>query len=312
MLYKILTALLITAGLFIILKIRPADISQVILKPFEKKRKLHHRITKLTGKKSGPIRRRLNEAQQMLDSAGMSEQISSYKWLSVILALPGLIFGLAIDNLPAAIVLATGLAAAPLAIIRIRTGEYVRGLNARLETGMGLITNSYLQSGDLNSAVSDNLKLLPAPLDNIFGKYLVETQFIDASNIRAIELMRERVNNRFWRDWCSVLIQCQHDRQLRFALPGIVERLGETRRAQMEIDTVIQKHFGDYLITVLIVLGSIPMMSLMMPDWYEMLMQTTAGKITLTVVLAAVLSTALWVAGIYQPHDIAKDGDVIC
>jgi hypothetical protein len=80
----------------------------------------------------------------------------------------------------------------------------------------------------------------------------------------------------------------------------------------MEIDTVIQKHFGDYLITVLIVLGSIPMMSLMMPDWYEMLMHTTAGKITLTVVLAAVLSTALWVAGIYQPHDIAKDGDVIC
>ena len=248
----------------------------------------------------------------MLDSAGMSEHISSYKWLSLILVLPGLIFGLAIDNLPAAIVLATGLAAAPLAIIRIRTGEYVRGLNARLETGMGLITNSYLQSGDLTSAVSDNLKLLPAPLDNIFGKYLVETQFIDASNIRAIELMRERVNNRYWRDWCSVLIQCQHDRQLRFALPGIVERLGETRRAQMEIDTVIQKHFGDYLITVLIVLGSIPMMSLMMPDWYEMLMQTTAGKITLTVVLAAVLSTALWVAGIYQPHDIAKDGDIIC
>ncbi|NLW12387.1 MAG: hypothetical protein GX028_10290 [Clostridiaceae bacterium] len=312
MLYKILTALLITAGLFIILKIRPVDISQVIMKPFEKKRKLRQRITKLTGKKPGPIRRRLNEAQQMLDSAGMSEQISSYKWLSVILALPGLIFGLAIDNLPAAIVLATGLAAAPLAIIRIRTGEYVRGLNARLETGMGLITNSYLQSGDLTSAVSDNLKLLPAPLDNIFGKYLVETQFIDASNIRAIELMRERVNNRYWRDWCSVLIQCQHDRQLRFALPGIVERLGETRRAQMEIDTVIQKHFGDYLITVLIVLGSIPMMSLMMPDWYEMLMHTTAGKITLTVVLAAVLSTALWVAGIYQPHDIAKDGDVIC
>jgi tight adherence protein B len=312
LLYKILTALLITAGLFIILKIRPADISQVIMKPFKKKRILHQRITKLTGKKPGPIRRRLNEAQQMLDSAGMSEQISSYKWLSVLLALPGLIFGLAIDNLPAAIVLATGLAAAPLAIIRIRTGEYVRGLNARLETGMGLISNSYLQSGDLTSAVSDNLKLLPAPLDNIFGKYLVETQFIDASNIRAIELMRERVNNRYWRDWCSVLIQCQHDRQLRFALPGIVERLGETRRAQMEIDTVIQKHFGDYLITVLIVLGSIPMMSLMMPDWYEMLMQTTAGKITLTVVLAAVLSTALWVAGIYQPHDRAKDGDVIC
>ena len=26
--------------------------------------------------------------------------------------------------------------------------------------------------------------------------------------------MRERIDNRYWRDWCDVLIQCQRDRQL--------------------------------------------------------------------------------------------------
>ena len=306
------SALIVIAGLFILFRVKTTDVTKILFSIFVKRREHRQRINKLSGKRPSVFRRKLDEARLMLDRAGMGEQLSTYKWLAVILGLVGLIIGLLLDNSLAAIVLAAGLAGMPLVIIRVRTADYIRSLNASLETGMGIVTNAYLQSGDLISSVKDNLRLMPAPLDGLFGSFLVETQYIDANLIRAIDLMREKVANRYWRDWCSVLIQCQHDRQLRFALPGIVERLGETRRAQMEIDTVIQKHFGDYLITVLIVLGSIPMMSLMMPDWYEMLMHTTAGKITLTVVLAAVLSTALWVAGIYQPHDIAKDGDVIC
>lgn len=58
---------------------------------------------------------------------------------------------------------------------------------------------------------------------------------------------------------------------------------------------------GDYIVTVLIVLGSIPLMGAMMPDWYAMLTETPAGKITLAVVLAAVLATSIWVARLYRP-----------
>jgi hypothetical protein len=224
----------------------------------------------------------------------------------------GVSFGLILDNILVSLVLGIGLIAAPLTIIRVRTGDYIRSLHAKLEIGMGIINSSYLQSGDLTGTVQSSLTLLPAPLDSIFNRFLVETQFIDANVVQAIERMRKRVNNRYWRDWCSVLIQCQHDRQLRFALPGIVERLGEMRRAQMEVDTTIRKHFGDYLVTVLIVLGSIPLMSFMMQDWYDMLMHTLAGKITLAVILFAVLTTSIWVARINQPVDLDQGGDVPC
>jgi Flp pilus assembly protein TadB len=306
------TGLLIIAGLFILLGIRSTDMTQQLFSKLRQKQKRKRMIQRLAGKKPGTLKRKISEAKWMLDSAGMGEHISTYRWLSVILGLLGLIFGLLLDNSLAALVLSVGLALMPLVIIRIRTAEYIRGQNARLETVMGIITNAYLQSGDLIAAIRDNLRLLPAPLDKLFGGFLVETQFIDANLIRAIQLMRSRINNRYWRDWCSVLIQCQHDRQLRYALPGIVERLGESRRAQMEIDTTIQKHFGDYLITVLIVLGSIPLMGFMMPDWYDMLMQSLPGKITLSVILGAILLTAVWVAGVYRPVDQSGDGDVLC
>ena len=304
-----LSALLIMAGLFLITGIRPMDVTAVLLKPFKHRKERQLRIRVITGKKPGFIQRQLRDAQQMLDAAGMSEQVSTYKWLAVILAFLGFAFGLVIENTLAAIVMGTGLAIAPLAIIRSRTGEYFRSLHAKLEIGMGIVTNAYIQSGDLVGTVQNSLHLLPSPLDDIFGRFLVETQFIDANLVRAIEQMRERIDNRYWRDWCSVLIQCQHDRQLRFALPGIVERLGEMRRAQMEVDTTIRKHFGDYIITVMIVLGSIPLMGFMMPDWYDMLMHTLPGKITLSVILFAVLSTAIWVARINQPMDLEKDGE---
>ena len=49
----------------------------------------------------------------------------------------GLLMGLALNNIPAALVLAAGLGCSPLIVIRIRTGDYVRGLNEKLESAMG-------------------------------------------------------------------------------------------------------------------------------------------------------------------------------
>lgn len=245
----------------------------------------------------------MDSAKEMLSAAGMSEQIASYQWTAVILAILGMLIGLALDNVLAGLVLAAGLACAPLIVIRICTGDYIRSLNEKLEIAMGTVTNSYVASGDLISAIQNSLHLLPTPLDGMFRQFYAETQLVDSDIVKALYRLRERIDNRYWRDWCDVLVQCQRDRQLRYALSGIVGRLGEMRRVQMETDTVMRKQLGDYMVTVMIVLGAIPLMGAMMPDWYSMLTTTLAGKITLAVVLAAVLATAVWVAQLYRPAE---------
>lgn len=294
---QILCTLLITAGLFLIFNVRPSDIA----KPLERQRKKKRRIRRITDKPKGKLEATMDSAKEMLTAAGMSEQIASYRWTAVILAILGLLIGLALDNVLAALVLSAGLACAPLIVIRIRTSDYIRSLNEKLEIAIGTVTNSYLASGDLIGAVQSSLHLLPAPLDGMFRQFYAESQFVDSDILKALNRLRERIDNRYWHDWCDVLVQCQRDRQLRFALPGIVGRLGEMRRVQMETDTVIRKQLGDYMVTVMIVLGAIPLMGAMMPDWYSMLTTTPAGKITLAVVLTAVLATAVWVAQLYRP-----------
>jgi tight adherence protein B len=272
-----------------------------LIKPFERWRERKKQIRRITGKPKGKMAAAADNAKEMLLAAGMGGQIAAYRWAAVILALLGLLFGLALDNILAALVLAAGLGCTPLIVIRIRTGDYVRNLNEKLESALGAVTNSYIASGDLIRAVESNLHLIPAPLDDVFRQFYAETQFIDSDVVKALRRMRERIDNVYWGDWCDVLVQCQRDRQLRYALSGIVSRIGEMRRIQIEIDTTIRKQVGDYIITVMIVLGAIPMMGAMMPDWYIMLTTTLAGKITLAVVLAAVLATAVWVARLYRP-----------
>lgn len=298
---QILCALLIIAGLFLLLGIRPSDMAYPFAKPFQHQRKRKNKMRRITGKPKGKLAATIDGAKDMLTAAGMNEKIGAYKWAAVVLAAIGFLIGMALDNVLAGLVLAAGLGCSPLIVIRIRTGDYIRSLNEKLESAMGTVTNSYVSGGDLIGAVENNIHLLPAPLDGVFRQFYTETQLIDADVVKALLRMRERIDNRYWRDWCDVLIQCQRDRQLRFALPGIVSRLGEMRRAQMEADTVIRKQLGDYIVTVMLVLGAIPLMGAMMPDWYAMLTTTPAGKITLAVVLAAVLATAIWVARLYRP-----------
>ena len=294
---QILCVLLITTGLFLLFKVRLSEIAKSLHRLREKKK----RIRRITGKQKGKLEATLDSAKEMLTAAGMSGQVASYRWAAAILALLGLLIGLALDNVLAAMVLAAGLGCSPLIVIRIRTGDYIRSLDEKLENAMGTVTNSYAASGDLIYAVQNSLHLLPSPLEGVFRQFYIETQLVDSDMVKAIHRLRERIDNRYWRDWCDVLIQCQRDRQLRYALPGIVGRLGEMRRVQMETDTVIRKQLGDYIVTVMIVLGAIPLMGAMMPDWYRMLTTTLAGKITLAVVLAAVLATAVWVAQLYSP-----------
>ena len=301
MILRIISALFIIAGLFILFNIHPSDVFGKILMPFRAWQEKKRRIRQITRKSKSRLACTLDNAKEMLIASEMSGKIFMYKWAAVIMATAGLLIGLTLDNIPVALVMAVGMGCSPLIAIRIRTGDYLRNLHEKLENAMSIVTNSYISSGDLIGSVESSLHLLPSPVDGIFQQFYSETQLVDSDVIKALCRIRDRIDNRYWWDWCDVLMQCQRDRQTRFALSGIVSRLGEMRRVQIEVDTTIRKQMSDYIITVLIVLGSIPLMGTMMPDWYTMLTTTPAGKITLAVILAAVLATAVWVAQLYRP-----------
>lgn len=292
----LICALFVTAGLFILMDVRPRDVTDELKKPFEREANRKKRIRFITGKKPSAVQRMMEEAVTMLDASGMGEQVSTYRNMAILMAVAGFLFGMVIDNILVSIVLGVGLAMTPLTIIRMRTADYKRMVNEKLEMAMSSVTNSYVATGNLLTAVENVLPMLPAPVNTIFQRFVADMQYVDGNAIRAIQHMREASDNWYWTEWCNALIQCQDDVSLNRTLSGIVERLSESRQIQLEVDTTLRKHMSDYVVTVLLVLGSIPLMGFMIPDWYSMLMDTVPGKITLAVVLATVLITSVWVS----------------
>ena len=276
--------------------VRPRDVTDELKKPFEREVNRKKRIRFITGKKPSAVQRMMEEAVTMLDASGMGEQVSTYRNMAILMAVAGFLFGMVIDNILVSIVLGVGLAMTPLTIIRMRTADYKRMVNEKLEMAMSSVTNSYVATGNLLTAVENVLPMLPAPVNTIFQRFVADMQYVDGNAIRAIQHMREASDNWYWTEWCNALIQCQDDVSLNRTLSGIVERLSESRQIQLEVDTTLRKHMSDYVVTVLLVLGSIPLMGFMIPDWYSMLMDTVPGKITLAVVLATVLITSVWVS----------------
>lgn len=300
---KLCCTIFIILGCFLVLGFSLRDISDLMTKPFQHRLTRKQRIQELTQKPHGRIRSLIEDTRVLLESIGGQKTLESYQWGTCLIALTGFAIGVLLDNLLLALVLTGGSVLLPLAMIYIRSGEYQRSLTASLESGMGIVTNAYIASGDFIQAVEESLHLLPEPLIGWFRTFLTQTQLVDASMDRALEALRRQCSNRWWQDWCGILIQCQVDRQLRYALPGIVERLGESRRVQMEVDTTIQRNYRDYALIVLIVLSSVPLMGVMMPEWCDALLYTLPGKITLALVLAAVLATSVWVARANQSID---------
>lgn len=254
----ILCFLLVTAGFFVLLNIKLSDIfikpfnknniklSDIHIKPFDEKRKIRKQIRIITGKKKGSLERTLDNAKEMLIASNMEKQARRYKVMAFVFAFAGVIIGLAIDNILVSVVLGIGLATIPLVIIYIRTGEYTKALNEKLENALNTITNNYVQSGELISSIEKSVHLIPAPIDVVFKQFLVDIN-LDNNIVKAIHKLSNKIDNRYFRDWCYVLSQCQYDSSLRVALLSIVSRLSEMKILRMQADTIIKKHIGEYV-----------------------------------------------------------------
>jgi len=301
---KLLSTLLIIVGLFLVLKIDPVQFLDQITAPLQKRKVLKDRVRMITGKEPGFIRKQIIASKEMLDSAGMGNKVRHYQLTAIVLGVIGAMIGMAIQNIMTAIVLALGLATMPIILIQIRTGEYIRGVNESMKTALSAVTSAYVQSGDLIDAVKTSIKSIPAPLDDVFKKFLVDVEMIDNNVVLAIHNMSDRVSRRYFKEWCAVLIQCQSDRELRYALPGIVERLSEMRQIQMEVDTSIRSMYVDYGLIVGILLGCIPIMGVMMPGWFDALLFSLAGKTVLTLVLLAIFLCTIGVVQSNRPIDM--------
>ena len=279
---------LLVNGFFTLFGLRFMDLIQVLA--VGKQSTLQDDVDVLLGKPAkGFFNRESVEIEQLLKTTGREGRFTVIKRISVLLFAVGAVISLPLNNPFLIPVLGAGFAFAPIWYLRSTAAVYRKHLNEELETAISVVTTSYLRSGDLLKAVKENIPYLNPPVKGNFEAFITEAEMINANMISAINSLKMKIPNQIFHEWCNTLIQCQSDRDMKHTLTFTVQKFSDMRIVQAELEAIINEPKREAFAMMFLVLCNIPLLYLLNHDWFETLLFTLPGKITLAVCSAVIL-----------------------
>lgn len=285
---QIIVFLLIVNGLFTLFSVRFNDFVHVLART--QRSTLQDDLDVLLGKPArGFFNRETLEVEQLLKATGREGRFAMVKRISLILFALGTVLALLLNNPFLIPILGAGFAFAPVWYLRSTAGAYKKHLNEELETAISVITTSYLRSGDLLKAVKENIPYLNPPVKAHFEAFIAESEMLNANMISTINTLKMKIPNQIFHEWCNTLIQCQSDRSMKNTLTFTVQKFSDMRIIQSELEAIINEPKKEAITMMFLVVGNIPLLYVLNHSWFETLMYSMPGKITLAICAAIVL-----------------------
>ena len=225
-------------GVFLLLEMKPVEFTDslfgFLLNP---KRSLREDIRESSGrKKSGILRRELKEAQNILQMTGRGNRFSIICAVALALFCAGGSIAILLGNFFLAPVMAVGFLFLPFWYVKLTANHYKRDVSAELETALSVITTAYLRTEDIVTAVEENTAYLNPPVSRVFQDFLIQIKMVNPDVQAALRILRGRIDNEVFREWCDAVSDCQHDRSLKTTLPPIVSKLSDMRNVNAELE----------------------------------------------------------------------------
>jgi len=285
---KIVIFLLIVNGFFALFNVKFNDFL-CLLSP-GRKSTLKDDVDVLLGKPAkGFFNRETMEVEQLLIATGREGRFNMVKRVSVILFSAGAVLALLIDNPFMIPILGAGFAFAPVWYLRATAISYKKHLNEELETAISVVTTSYLRSGDILKAVKENIPYLNPPVKTHFEAFVMESEMLNANMISTINTLKMRIPNRIFHEWCNTLIQCQSDRGMKNTLTFTVQKFSDMRVVQSELESIINEPKKEAITMMFMVAANVPLLYVLNKSWFETLIFSMPGKITLAICAAILL-----------------------
>ena len=198
-------------------------------------------------------------------------------------------------------ILGAGFAFTPVWYLRSTAIAYKKHLNEELETAISVITTSYLRTGDLLRAVRENIPYLNPPVKSHFEAFITESEMLNANMISTINSLKMKIPNQIFHEWCNTLIQCQSDRSMKNTLTFTVQKFSDMRIIQSDLEAIINEPRKEAIAMMFLVIGNIPLLYILNHSWFETLLFTVPGKITLAICSAIVLYSFTKIMQISRP-----------
>ena len=188
----------------------------------------------------------------------------------------------------------------PYIVLNVRSRGYKRNQDELLENSMNLITNSYLGCNDIITAVNENLNKLD--IYKPFAEFVTDVTLIDSNVKRALRKLELKINNKYFSEWTDILVLSQEKSgDYRFILPAVVQSMNDSKRLQIEADTVMMSVWRDYFTAILLSFSIIPLLRWSNAAWFDILTTSMVGKILILLMLVMTLISAFITMKINKP-----------
>lgn len=306
MAYRLIVFILFDVGLFCLLRKTPLPKIMMKKRSVEKSNRdmVQSKRHRLVNKKPNVFEKFRLTSEEMLKVGNAKMSFVQYLRVAGLFSVAGIISGLLLNNVLLSCVLAVGMAFVPLQYLKVMQSIYVQTINEQMETVLSLVTNSYLQSGDIIKAVNDNIHRIEQPFQSIFREFIAEKTFIDSNISKNIRKLKRKIDNSFFAEWCDTLILCQQDRELMYVLPTIVEKMSDIKQIQAELNTQMYNIYKDHISVTLVVAANIPLMKFLNAEWYRLLTGTVVGQIIVALTFVVIFFAAAYVIKVNQPVSV--------
>ena len=302
MILSILASVLMILAIVFLLKLTPNRIAEDLMNMITPNDSLRDKARNLRGnKKNHTVYKKLMGFKSALTVTGKLKQFTVVCCVSLCLFAGGMIFSVLIGNLFLLPVLSVAFALLPFLYTANMLSYYEKQTKDELETTLSIISTSYVRSDDILSAVRENIVYIRPPLRKLFQAFLGDAIAVSSNTVRALLILREKIDEPIFREWCDTLIQCQEDRVLKDTLQSVVAKLTDVRIVNNELRTMLSSVRNEYWMMVALVVGNIPLLYLLNREWFNTLMFQTPGKIVLGICGAVILITALFMQKFTKP-----------
>lgn len=295
-------------GAFLLLELAPIEFSDGLFGFLTKQPRSIRDELNETDRRKKPflLRREIMEARDILALTGHENRFALLCALSLFMSAVGASVAILLGNGFLVPVLSVGSMLLPFWYVKMTASHYKKNVAAELETALSIITTAYLRNEDILTAVEENINYLNPPVKNVFAGFLNRMKLVSPDIDAALKDMKPKINNEVFHEWCDAIAACQYDRSLKTTLTSIVAKLSDIRIVNAELDYLIVEPRKEFIIMVLMVAGSIPVMYLLNKGWYDTLMYTIVGQLILTVCAAAIFISTAFVLKLTRPIEYRR------
>ena len=261
---------------------------------FMPKPSLKRRIARAEKVSDSFFARQLAESKQILAVYSIPGGIWLFYFSSVILAALALSFSILVQNLFIAPILMIALAALPFVLLKLYWLYKEQQMNETLEIALNSITSSYLRSsGSIVQAIEETISQLPSPINDVFRHFLLQTTYIDASVVDALDSMKLSLHNTIFHQWIDVLIQAESNHKMKENLPKILDKFSDAKAVQLEVGVILSDAKRTYLSMFFLSLFAPFLLYFINQHWWNIMVTTIGGKFCVMLYLLGILLSVI-------------------